>query len=179
MVSVGAERGLTNWPASRPTFTIGEAAPKVRTTAICNKTRKVSRILSGWNSAKLSAQSPPCSRKAFPSQTSPRVRFSFRASPAKTSGGNVRSCAEISASRSMSSYTGTCLIGLSRQLSGAQLSAIFLSVDCPGDVPGPDISRNGRYFQRNRPCCQCLSHRRAAFCAWSRIPPLPLGGCRR
>ena len=56
---MGAERGLANWPAIRPTFTTGKAAPKVSTTAICSSTRKVSRMLLALNSAKLSAQSPP------------------------------------------------------------------------------------------------------------------------
>ena len=59
MVSVAAERGLANWPAMRPTFTTGWPPAKVRTTAICRKTRKKSRMLSAECSAKLSAQSPP------------------------------------------------------------------------------------------------------------------------
>jgi len=86
-VSLGAERGLANWPAMRPTLITGKAAPKVSTTAICSSTRKVSRMLSARNSAKLSAQSPPWSRKALPSATSPSASVSRRASPAKTSGG--------------------------------------------------------------------------------------------
>ena len=65
--SVGSLRGLANWPAMRPTLITGQAAAKVSTTAICSSTRKVSRMLSAWNSAKLSAQSPPWSRKARPS----------------------------------------------------------------------------------------------------------------
>ena len=69
-VSVSDERGLANWPAMRPTLTTGQAAPKVSTTAICSSTLKVSRMLLGWNSAKLSAQSPPCSRNALPAATS-------------------------------------------------------------------------------------------------------------
>ena len=88
-VSLSSERGLANWPAMRPTFTTGRPPPKVSTTAICSSTRKVSRILSGWNSAKLSAQSPPCSRKALPSATLAELAFRLRASPAKTSGGIV------------------------------------------------------------------------------------------
>ena len=32
--STGSERGFANWPAIRPTFTTGQAAPKVSTTAI-------------------------------------------------------------------------------------------------------------------------------------------------
>ena len=56
---------MANWPATRPTLTIGEAAAKVMTTAICRNTRKKSRMLSAECSAKLSAQSPPWSRKAL------------------------------------------------------------------------------------------------------------------
>ena len=47
----------------------------------------MSRMLLGWNSAKLSAQSPPWSRNALPAATSARSAVSARASPAKTSGG--------------------------------------------------------------------------------------------
>ena len=46
-------------------------------------------MLSGWNSAKLSAQSPPCNKKAFPSTTSASCCFKCLVSPAKTSGGKV------------------------------------------------------------------------------------------
>ena len=44
-------------------------------------------MLSGWNSAKLSAQSPPCNKKALPSATSARAFFKDLDSPAKTRGG--------------------------------------------------------------------------------------------
>ena len=37
---------MANWPATRPTLTIGDAAANVMTTAICRKTRKKSRMLS-------------------------------------------------------------------------------------------------------------------------------------
>ena len=65
------ERGLANWPAMRPIFTTGTPAPKVSTTAICSRTRNVSRMMLAVKSAKLSAQSPPCSTKALPSATGP------------------------------------------------------------------------------------------------------------
>ncbi|MCY1484215.1 hypothetical protein D9M68_178040 [compost metagenome] len=71
----------------RPTFTTGQPAAKVITTAICSSTLKVSRIFAAENSAKLSAQSPPCRRKARPAVTSANCRRSSRASPANTSGG--------------------------------------------------------------------------------------------
>ena len=98
MVSVGAERGLANWPAMRPTFTTGLPPAKVSTTAICRIRRKVSRMLSAENSLKLSAQSPPCSRKALPAATSPSRPFRRRASPANTRGGMRRSSASTLAS---------------------------------------------------------------------------------
>ena len=89
----GSERGLANWPAMRPTFTTGLPPAKVSTTAICRIRRKVSRMLSARNSLKLSAQSPPCSRKASPLATWPSSVFSRRASPANTSGGSSAQCA--------------------------------------------------------------------------------------
>ena len=46
-----------------------QGAREVSTTAICRKTRKKSRMLLAPCSAKLSAQSPPCSRKASPRAT--------------------------------------------------------------------------------------------------------------
>ena len=87
MVSLSLLRGLANCPAMRPIFTTGTLAPKVSTTAICNSTRKVSRMMLAVKSLKLSAQSPPCSTKARPSATCASAAFSRRASPANTSGG--------------------------------------------------------------------------------------------
>ena len=55
--------------AIRATFTTGHPPAKVITTAICNNTLKVSRILGALKLLKLSAQSPPCSKKALPSAT--------------------------------------------------------------------------------------------------------------
>src|SRR3978361_2106132 len=77
-------------------------------------------------SAKLSAQSPPCSRKASPAATRASAFFRLRASPAKTSGGNVASCASTSANALASGYWGTCSTGLARQLSGVHRSDIIL-----------------------------------------------------
>jgi hypothetical protein len=56
-------------------------------------------MLSALNSAKLSAQSPPCSRNASPSAALASCFFSLRASPAKTSGGYLASCASTAAAR--------------------------------------------------------------------------------
>jgi hypothetical protein len=49
-------------------------------------------------SEKLSAQSPPCRMKAWPSPALASAAFSRRASPAKTSGGHLASRASASAS---------------------------------------------------------------------------------
>src|SRR5579872_5020218 len=118
--SVGDERGLANWPATRPTLMTGEEPAKVSTTAIWRNTRKKSRMLLAPCSAKLSAQSPPCNRKASPAVTLANAFFRLRASPAKTSGGNVASCASTSAKARASGYSGICFTGRERQLSGVQ-----------------------------------------------------------
>ena len=65
-VSVSLERGLANWPAMRPIFTTGIEAPYVSTTAICSTVFTRLRIWSAVAPAKVSAQSPPCSRNASP-----------------------------------------------------------------------------------------------------------------
>src|SRR5690348_403031 len=120
--SVGEERGLANWPAMRPTLTTGEEPAKVSTTAIWRKTRKKSRILLAPCSAKLSAQSPPWSRKASPAATRASAFFRLRASPANTSGGKLASWASTSANALASGKSGTCSTGLVRQLSGVHRS---------------------------------------------------------
>ena len=85
--SVGALLGFENCPAILPTLTTGTEADAVKTKDICKRTLNVSLILSGWNSAKLSAQSPPCNKKALPSATSAKDFFKDLDSPAKTKGG--------------------------------------------------------------------------------------------
>ena len=89
MTSTGELRGLENCPAILPNLTTGIEADDVNTSAICKMTLKVSLILSGWNSAKLSAQSPPCNKKALPSTTLANSFFNDRDSPANTKGGNL------------------------------------------------------------------------------------------
>ena len=49
-ISSGAERGLANWPAMRPTLTTGVPVPYVSTTAICRMTLSLSRMLSAVKS---------------------------------------------------------------------------------------------------------------------------------
>ena len=77
----------------RPTLTTGSLLAKVSTTAICSSTRKVSRMLLGWNSAKLSAQSPPWSRNAVPAATSASSRLQRRAPRRRTPAAG--SCASV------------------------------------------------------------------------------------
>lgn len=115
---------MANCPAMRPTFTTGEPPENVRTTAICRNTRNSSRMWLAPCSEKLSAQSPPCSRKAWPAATSASARFSLSASPAKTSGGYEATLASTSARSALSGYSGTWMIGFDLQLSGDQGAAM-------------------------------------------------------
>src|SRR5437764_9679056 len=119
----------------RPTFTTGEAAAKVSTTAICRNTRKKSRIEFALWSSKLSAQSPPCNRKASPAATRASDFFRLRASPANTRGGNDASLACTAASLAASGYSGIWTIGFPRQLSGVQRSGMtHNSLQLPGFI---------------------------------------------
>src|SRR5579859_4270573 len=129
-VSVSEDRGLANCPAMRPIFTTGSEAPNVSTTAICNSTRNVSRMMLAVKSEKLSAQSPPCSTNALPSAAVARCAFSRRASPANTRGGYLPSRASMASSFAGSGYVGTWRIGQSRQESGVQLRAGMVSGIC-------------------------------------------------
>ena len=60
-------------------------------------------MLSGWNSAKLSAQSPPRNRNALPSATSAKDFFRDLDSPAKTKGGYFLILPKTKSSYSLSS----------------------------------------------------------------------------
>ena len=108
---MGELLGLENCPAILPTLTTGKDAEKVKTKAICKITLKVSLILSGWNSAKLSAQSPPCKRKAFHSVTWASDFINALVYPAKTRGGYEPTFFKTIASSFSSSYFGMCLTG--------------------------------------------------------------------
>src|SRR5689334_21820505 len=98
-------------------------------------------------SAKLSAQSPPCSRKASPLATRASAFFRLRASPANTSGGNVASCASTSANALASGQSGTCSTGLVRQLSGVHRSDMTLT---PEQKPQLNDGYEGRFIHRPR-----------------------------
>src|ERR687890_139665 len=99
-------------------------------------------MLSAECSAKLSAQSPPCRRKASPLATLARARFSLRASPAKTSGGKPASCCSTPSSASRSGNAGTCWIGLLLQLLGVHRSVMTLS---PVSLDVLVVHRNKRH----------------------------------
>ena len=114
--SKSAERGLANWPAVRAILVTGRRPAKVSTIAICSSTLKVSRTLSALNSAKDSAQSPPCSRNPLPSATCARRFLRSLISCANTSGGSACSRVSTSRRRALSGYSGCCRIGKSRQL---------------------------------------------------------------
>src|SRR5690349_17795653 len=77
-------------------------------------------MLSAEKSANDSAQSPACSRKPLPSATRARVVRSVRASPANTSGGNVRSSSSAAVSATASGHTGCWRAGKRCQLVGSQ-----------------------------------------------------------
>ena len=116
---------MANCPAIRPTLTTGRAAPYIRTTAICSKMRNISRILLAPKSSKLSAQSPPCNKKALPLATSPSDFFSRMDSSAKTKGGYLCSFRSTHFNTAASSYSGKCAAGFERQLSGSHSSIVI------------------------------------------------------
>ncbi len=118
--SIGAERGLPNWPAMRPILTTGVIAPYVRTTLIWSMIRSFSRIVIALKSLNDSAQSPAWSTKARPSATCASDARSVRASPAKTSGGCVRRRSTTRRASSASGHGGCCAAGVARHAEGVQ-----------------------------------------------------------
>ena len=87
------------------------------TADICRMVFTRPEILSAVAPAKVSAQSPPCSRKARPSATSPSAWRMASTSPAKTSGGTEFSSAMVLAKSSCSLQVGCWSMCSSRQLS--------------------------------------------------------------
>ena len=75
-------------------------------------------MASAVKSAKDSAQSPACSRKASPLATWASSDVRWRASPAKTSGGTVANFASAFLSASASGHSGCCAAGNMRQDAG-------------------------------------------------------------
>src|SRR5262245_53635472 len=147
----------------RPTFTTGEAAAYVRTTAISKNIRRKSRILSAPCSAKLSAQSPPCNRKASPLHTQPSFAASSRASPANTNGGNDKSSSSTSRSFTASAYSGICATGFMRHLSGVHRPLVlYFSTLLPH--ANRDVFRPGRPYDhlfaraQSATTCQARPH---------------------
>ena len=68
--SMGEERGLPYWPATRPMRTVGMRAPQVRMRDICRRILNFCSIGFCEQSWKRSAQSPPCRKKRWPAATS-------------------------------------------------------------------------------------------------------------
>ena len=106
LFSVASDLGLANCPANLPTLTIGKDAPYVKTAAICNINLKVSLRLSALNSANDSAQSPPCNKKALPSDTLASFSFKVLASPANTNGGRDFNLSSVFFNTLVSPYVG-------------------------------------------------------------------------
>ena len=116
--SVGDERGFTNWPAIRPTFTTGSVAPYVSTADICSMIFSFSRMRTVESSLNDSAQSPAWSTKAFPATTPASASRSLRASPAKTSGGEAFSRSSARSACAASGHSGCCSAVSSRHEDG-------------------------------------------------------------
>ncbi len=93
------------------------------TTPIWSSNLNVSLILFALNSLKLSAQSPPCIRKAFPMAASASLSSKLRASPANTSGGKLSKVFTTPSSLSWSGYLGCCKAVFNPQLLGVQSCA--------------------------------------------------------
>ena len=89
------DRGLAYWPAMRATLTTGMLAPYVSTTAICSSVRMLARMCGSVLSTNVSAQSPPCSRKALPRATSASRPLSFSISEGTVTGGTLSSTVRI------------------------------------------------------------------------------------
>lgn len=95
----------------------GICPPNIRTAPIWRITLKVSLMWLALNSLKLSAQSPPWRRKAFPMAASASLSSKLLASPAKTMGGNDSMVCSTEASSSLSGYSGSCNAFFDFQLS--------------------------------------------------------------
>ena len=85
-VSVSAVRGLANWPAMRATVTTSPSAASPIIAAIRSSRLKLRRTRSAPNSANVSAQSPPWSRKPRPAATPASFAVSVRLSAGGASG---------------------------------------------------------------------------------------------
>ncbi len=83
----------------------------------CSRIWKVSLILLALNSLNLSAQSPPCNRKALPQAVSSSLSSKLLASPVNTDGGELFSVFRTPSSACSSVYVGCCRAVLDFQLS--------------------------------------------------------------
>ena len=123
-VSVGDVRALASWPAKRPTFTTGSVAPYVSTAAIWSMIFSFSRMWTADRSWNDSAHSPAWSRKARPAAASAREACSWRASPAKTSGGTTASRARAASARSSLGHSGWWSADFARHEEGVQTGLV-------------------------------------------------------
>jgi hypothetical protein len=92
-------------------------ASKHEDKGICSRIWKVSLMLLALNSLNLSAQSPPCNRKALPRAVSSSLSSKLLASPANTNGGELSSVFRTPSSACSSVYVGCCRAVLDFQLS--------------------------------------------------------------
>src|SRR3954454_7026588 len=110
-------RGLAYCTATRPTLTTGTLAPYVRTTAICSSVRVVACRCGSVFRSKVSAQSPPCSRNAFPCATSASWRRNVSTSAGATIGGTVERVDSTASSAARSGHSGCWAAGSDRHRS--------------------------------------------------------------
>src|SRR5690625_1767025 len=96
------------------------------------------------DSAKVSAQSPPCRRKASPREALASSSRSLSASPAKTRGGEADSSSVTARSSSALRHSGCWAAGRSRQLSNPRRTAGSASILTPSRL------REVRNVQRRR-----------------------------
>ena len=122
--SVAEVRAFASWPAKRPTLTTGSVAPYVSTAAICSMIFSFSRMCTADRSLNDSAHSPAWSRNARPSAASASEAFSWRASPAKTSGGTIASRARAASARSSLGHSGWWRAGKVRHEEGVQAGLV-------------------------------------------------------
>src|SRR3954447_3905183 len=108
----------------RPSFTTGIDVPYVRTTAIWSSVRIVPRRCASVLSSKVSAQSPPCRRKASPRATVASRSRSRSTSLGTAIGGTRSSTPRTRATESESGQGGCCAAGRASASPTAAASAV-------------------------------------------------------
>ena len=154
-----ALRGLAYCPAIRPTRITGFLSPAVSTSDICSRILSFWTIISDWHSSKLSAQSPPCNRKALPCWARASLALSSSISQLVTSGGSFDNSATAACRRSGSLYSGCWLTWRFCQLVGLQsviglvaaIGARLYTAEAPAEnyrrvKPAGNLPRLDRHF---------------------------------